>query len=208
VALEKLPEFPGDEIAIQAIESGENNYINVYEHKDINVVLGKSTKLYPDINVEECEKERVAILRRKGGGGAVVLSPGVWVITACYANSQKDINIPLVLERIVLEIAKGLERATNVMISMQGMGDLCIGDKKILGSSLYSGRGAILYQGSLLVNNDLNLIVKLLNHPSSEPKYRQGRKHEDFITNLSFDAEIDTNLMEQCLRHKLQNFKI
>lgn len=206
MALEKLPGFPGDEIALKAVEEGQNCFIDIYEYQKINVVLGKSIKLNPDINVEACEREGIPLLRRKGGGGAVVLSPGVWVITACYANTRKDLNIPLVLERIALTIGEGLEQIVNVKISINGMGDLCIGDKKILGSSLYNGRGAILYQGSLMINNDLSYISKFLNHPSKEPEYRRGRSHEDFVTTLSQADEIDTDVMRQCLLHKLQTF--
>jgi len=206
VALEKLPGFSGDEIALKAIEEGHKCFVDIYEYKKIDVVLGKSISLNPDINIEACQEEGVALLRRKGGGGAVVLSPGVWVITACYANSRKDINVPWVLERIALTIAEGLEQVTDVRISLNGMGDLCIGDKKILGSSLYCGRGAVLYQGSLMVNNDLNYIFRLLNHPSKEPEYRRGRRHEDFVTTLSQVTKIDTAIMKQCLLHKLQTF--
>ena len=208
MALEKLPAFPGDEIALQAIDKGENCFIDIYEYPNNNVVLGRTTSLSLDINVAECNRDGVPILRRKGGGGAVFLARGVWVITACYANFKKGINIPLVLENIALEIAHSLEQITNVRITLRGMGDLCIGDRKILGSSLYNGRGAILYQGSLLVDNDLSLISKFLKHPSKEPEYRGGRSHEEFITNLFCISKIDTAIMKQCLMHRLQTFKI
>ena len=206
MAIEKLPYFSGDEIALQAIETGKKCFVDIYEYQKVSVVLGNSIKLDPDINVKACLKEKVLLLRRKGGGGAVVLSPGVWVITACYANKRKDLNIPMILHRIALTIGEGLEQITNIKISLRGMGDLCIGDRKILGSSLYSGRGAILYQGSLMVDNDLSLISKFLNHPSKEPEYRRGRRHEDFVTKLSNAAKINTDVMKQCLLHKLNTF--
>lgn len=206
MAIEKLPFFSGDEIALKAIEAGEKCFVDIYEYQKVSVVLGNSIRLDPDINVEACQKEKVPLLRRKGGGGAVVLSPGVFVITACYANNRKDLNIPLILHRIALTIAEGLEQITNIKISLKGMGDLCIGDRKILGSSLYNGRGAILYQGSLMVDNDLSLISKFLNHPSKEPEYRRGRSHEDFVTKLSNATKVNTDVMKLCLLHKLKNF--
>mgnify|MGYP000990074977 FL=1 len=142
MALEKLPGFPGDEKALREIEAGLPYFIDIYEWHGRDVVLGRGTKLNPDINVEACEKGKASLLRRMGGGGAVVLLPGVWVITSCYAKGNNSINIPLTLERIALEIKASLEQIANIEICLRGMGDLCLGDKKILGSSLYIGRFA------------------------------------------------------------------
>jgi lipoate-protein ligase A len=72
-------------------------------------------------------------------------------------------------------------------LSQRGLSDICIGDKKILGSSLYMPRGRAHYQASLLVHCDLNIMFKYLKHPSREPDYRRGRRHEDFLTTLKFE---------------------
>ena len=51
MALEKLPGFSGDEIALKAIEEGHKCFVDIYEYKKIDVVLGKSISLNPDINI-------------------------------------------------------------------------------------------------------------------------------------------------------------
>ena len=66
----------------------------------------------------------------------------------------------------------------------RGISDLALGDRKILGTSLYRRRKILFYQASLLVENDLALFDRYLRYPSKVPDYREGRSHLDFCTNL------------------------
>ncbi len=69
-------------------------------------------------------------------------------------------------------------------LSQNGISDIVAGDKKIAGTSLFRSRNYLLYQASVLINLDLELVKKCLAHPTKEPSYRQGRKHEDFLAGL------------------------
>jgi lipoate-protein ligase A len=69
-------------------------------------------------------------------------------------------------------------------ISDRGISDLAIGERKILGSSIYRRRLTLFYQGSLLVDNDLKLFDRYLGFPSRVPDYRRGRGHGEFCTTL------------------------
>ncbi len=63
-------------------------------------------------------------------------------------------------------------------------GIICCGEKKIAGTSIFRKKHLLVYQGSMLIDVDINSISGLLAHPSKEPSYRQGRSHEDFLTTL------------------------
>jgi len=69
-------------------------------------------------------------------------------------------------------------------IEDRGISDLAIGEKKILGTSLFRRRKILFYQASLLVDNDLSLFDRYLRFPSRVPDYRRGRGHLEFCTNL------------------------
>jgi lipoate-protein ligase A len=43
----------------------------------------------------------------------------------------------------------------------------------------------LLFHGCLLLQFDLAWIERLLPMPSSQPEYRQGRAHADFVVNLA-----------------------
>jgi lipoate-protein ligase A len=69
-------------------------------------------------------------------------------------------------------------------LSIRGISDIAIGNRKILGSSLYRRKDIVLYQGSLLLNPDFSKIETYLKHPDRGPDYRMGRGHREFLTSL------------------------
>ena len=69
-------------------------------------------------------------------------------------------------------------------VRMRGVSDLCLGERKIAGSSLRLACGRVLFQISVLVAPDLALFERYLRHPSREPEYRRGRSHREFVTSL------------------------
>jgi lipoate-protein ligase A len=82
-------------------------------------------------------------------------------------------------------VGDALRRTAGIQTEIRGTGDLCLGDRKVLGSSAFSGRGAFFYQASLLVEANLDLMERYLRHPSREPTYRRGRGHREFLTTLT-----------------------
>lgn len=69
-------------------------------------------------------------------------------------------------------------------LSQNGISDICMGSKKIAGTSLFRSKHYLLYQASILVDPKLHLIERYLRHPSKEPNYRLNRSHSDFLTSL------------------------
>ncbi len=154
-----------------------------FETKANVVVLSSSNK--PDIEVltQNCIKHNVPILRRKGGGGTVVLGEGCLILTfAFYAKdvfgNNKYFNM---INQLWINALKDIGCPE---LSQNGISDICFQDKKIAGTSVFRKKHLLVYQGSLLVNPNMQLISKLLAHPSKEPDYRQGRSHDEFLTSL------------------------
>ncbi|MGI9860858.1 hypothetical protein SDD30_05650 [Moorella naiadis] len=179
-----FPAYPGDILAVEAFKRVPQESLYLSEPEAIAVVLGRGTKAEKEINLHACRDDHVPVLRRRGGGGAVVLAPGMMVITAVFLPTP-----PWLAETWLLNLAwEWVEVLTALgikQVQVRGYGDVCIGDRKILGASLYISKEMVLYQASLLVNCDLNLLPRYLAHPLREPIYRAGRGHLDFVTNLT-----------------------
>ena len=147
------------------------------------VVLARSNKPELEVEEERCHRAGVPILRRKGGGGTVVLGDGCLIFTMAFYAKELFANDTYfaAVNDIWIEALKsiGIEG-----VRQRGISDLAVGDKKIAGTSLFRKRHLLVYQGSLLVNPDLEQISWFLRHPTKEPDYRQGRKHSEFITSL------------------------
>lgn len=177
----QIAPFPQDAAALTRFER-EGPFIWLWEYTGIACVLGAGTPL-ADVDLPRCAAAGVPVYRRRGGGGAVLLSPGNLIITACYDARRKAFPT-----QWIGPIAEAVARALRALglsgARVQGLGDVAVGGRKVLGSSLYANRQVALYQGSLLVNPDLDLVPQFLPHPTREPDYRAGRSHREFLTSL------------------------
>jgi lipoate-protein ligase A len=179
--------LPYDKAALDRFDQ-EGPFVWLWEPAETCCVLGAGTPA-DDIDLALCAATDVPVYRRRGGGGAVLLGPGNLIITAAYDATQKPFA-----SQWIMPIAEAIVRAVTslgvVGAHVRGLGDVAIGERKILGSSLYASRKVALYQGSLLVDPDLSLIAAYLPHPSKEPDYRGGRDHLNFVTSLAREGYI------------------
>lgn len=160
------------------------------------VVIGTSSRMAAEVDVEACRRRGVPILRRPSGGLAIVAGPGclMYAVILSYRLRPElrmiDQAHRFVLERIAAALAPivpGVER--------RGISDLVLGDRKFSGNSLRCKQTHLLYHGTLLYDFPLPLLGELLRMPPRAPDYRAGRPHGEFVANLSVSAEI--------LRHAL-----
>lgn len=156
----------------------------VWEPQGIAVVIGHAQRAELEVQSDACRRDGVAVIRRRGGGGAVVLLPGVLCLTCAFISRQSDSPYHFFRQINTFLIHLLAARFGVTGLQLAGISDIALGDKKILGCSMFKSRALFFYQGSLLLNPDLARIGRYLGHPSREPDYRQGRDHADFVTSL------------------------
>ena len=155
----------------------------IYEPTTLCAVLGASGKPEQDLHLDALTKDRVPWMRRRGGGGTVVLGPGQVVLAVVTEVSSPFRNREYAAE-INSWIVEALERLSVRGVHAEGISDLAIGERKIVGTSIYRTRLVLFYQASLLVSNDISVFTRYLAMPVKAPDYRRGRTHEDFCTTL------------------------
>jgi lipoate-protein ligase A len=176
-------DFDLDAGLVTEVEGGAPWALRVWEPPAVAVVLGRSNRAEREAYEDVCRRDGVAVLRRLGGGGAVVLGPGC-VVVSLAKPVQQTLAVGTYMEEAVALLADAIEKATELRPEPRGIGDLCLGDRKILGSSVFRRRQLFFYQASLLVSMDLALVDRYLAHPSREPAYRNGRSHREFLLTL------------------------
>ncbi len=150
------------------------------------VVLGNANDFARECKTVECINDEVTVLKRYGGGGAVVLHPGCLIISVGMWVNQYfgNQNFFSIINEAVINTLQGSYPNLN-KLGQNGISDITWRERKIAGTSLFRSRNYLLYQASLLVEDNINLIERYLAHPSKEPEYRNGKSHRDFLCSLS-----------------------
>lgn len=146
------------------------------------VVLGAANDPSMEVDMESCRDDGVAVLRRYGGGGTVVLHEGCLVIGigVWVKNPYNNSEYFRILNQSIIECLQAFDQIFGIL-EQRGISDICFKDKKIAGTSMFRSKQYLLYQASLLVDLKIERIERYLRHPSKEPEYRKFRKHGDFL---------------------------
>lgn len=163
--------------------SREGLSLRVVEPARVEVVLGRCSQAAREVRLDAVQAAGVPISRRRGGGCAVVVGPGVLVVSCSWRGYRPPYPVDW-MEGISGEIASILREAGVAGVTVRRGGDLTLGDRKVMGACLYAGADEVLYGASLLVSPDLSLCDRFLLHPPREPEYRRGRPHREFLTSL------------------------
>ena len=180
----ELPPYDADEELIASVLRGEGARARAYAYPDVAVVLGRGSKPFVELNEAAIAADGVRVLRRRGGGCAVVLDPGNAVVSVALPQPGLA-GISCAFTRISDWVIAGLGRAGVPGVVQRGVSDLVLGDRKIGGSCIYRSRGLLYYSTTILVDPDLSLIDRYLKHPPREPGYRRGRTHSEFVGGLA-----------------------
>ncbi len=158
----------------------------VFIPKETLVVLGNGNNAEKEVYLDNCKTDGVPVLKRYGGGGAVLLhasclvvSAGLWV----KDYFRNDFYFCRVNKALIAALSSFHPSLTSLY--QDGISDLCYEGKKIAGTSLFRSRNYLLYQASILFDSKIELIERYLKHPTKEPEYRQKKSHRDFIKGVS-----------------------
>ena len=182
-----------DEALLDAANEGQLRVpvVRTWQADRPAVVVGSSSRLAEEVDLEACQRLQVPVLRRPSGGATVVLGPGciMWTVVTPHAE-------PPTIEAIhagMLDPLAAALTAAGRPVSRQGTSDLTVslpeGIRKVSGNALRVRRRGVLYHGTLLDDFPLELIAELLRHPPREPAYRQQRRHSAFLANLALGRE-------------------
>jgi len=171
-------------------ENGGEEILRFWESPTYFVVVGYSNKIATEVNIANCEKKKIPILRRCSGGGTVLQGAGCLnyaLILQIFENSPTA-SISSANKFIMEKNRAAIESSINnpqSSISVHGHTDLVLSGKKFSGNSQRRKKNFLLFHGTFLLNFDLALVSEFLQMPSKQPDYRQSRNHDEFLTNLN-----------------------
>lgn len=148
------------------------------------VVLGCSSGFERAVEEAQIRRDGIPVCRRPSGGESMFLSPRMAAVSLVLDLERRP--LPRTLFNATGAALIGALEALGVRgLSVRGTSDLTLGERKILGSSIYQRGTRLFYHAVLNVIEDPATIQRYLRHPVREPHYRQGKKHDDFVTSLA-----------------------
>jgi lipoate-protein ligase A len=189
-------------------ENHDWEFLRVWESPQPVVVVGRSTRLHQEVDIDACQELAIPILRRSSGGAAIVAGPGclMYAVVLSYALRPELKDIGRAHKFVLQRMAASLQSlvADSGTISFEGTSDLVFDEqresalpRKFSGNSLRAKRTHLLYHGTLLYDSDLTLIETCLRMPPRQPEYRDQRAHLDFVINLPVDRPALTDAIDR-----------
>lgn len=164
--------------------------LRLWENPVHAVILGRSSKVMDEVNQEFCRAHNIEYLRRSSGGASVVIGPGclMYAVVLDYRIRPELKMLDQAHQYVMQKMLNAIQQC-GVNVRFQGTCDLTLDGRKFSGNSLRCQRNSFLYHGTLLYDFDLNLVQQCLGTPPRQPEYREGRSHQDFVTNLPVSKE-------------------
>ncbi len=180
-----------DEALLEEAEAtgDDGEVLRLWEPAEFVAVVGRSSRLTAEVNLDACRRDGVPVVRRTSGGAAILSGPGCLMYCVVLSLERRpelrDVSNAhrFVLGKLIEAVAP---YAANV--ACRGTSDLAIDGRKVSGNSLRLRRRYLLYHGTLLYRFTLDTIEHYLVMPPRMPDYRAGRSHLDFVTNLPVDG--------------------
>lgn len=180
-----------DDLLIQsACETGHVRW-SLYQPSRPMVVVGRSSRLDREVDLERCIERRIPLYRRYGGGCSVILDPGNLVISLVFPTATRNTaqvgafySSKVIFEQATGWVIEALHELGVTQARREGTSDLVVGDRKIGGACIYQTKSFIYFSTTILVEPDIATIAACLLHPPREPDYRCGRGHASFLMGI------------------------
>jgi len=150
------------------VKNAVPNTLRFYRWKPSAVSIGKNQKIENEVQIDNCRKLGVDVIRRISGGGTVYHDAEDEVTYGVIAKTDDmgTANVAEVYSRIYAAINEALRLigipADYSTGDMKNCPNLTVNGKKISGSAQANKSGVVLQHGTLLLNVDLPKMFTLL----------------------------------------------
>lgn len=179
-----------DEVVLEMAEGTESEILRFWESPRYFVVLGAGSPHAKDVNMPECKRLGIPVIRRCSGGGTVVQGKGC--LNFCLAldkDKRRELDTIDGTNRYILgKVIEALKEA-GVESELKGISDLTVNGVKFSGNAQRRRKRFILFHGTILYDFDLSVISRYLLEPEKQPEYRRLRSHEEFVRNIPVNPE-------------------
>ncbi len=152
------------------------------------VLVGYHQAVEQEVRIAYCQEHRIEINRRLTGGGSLFWDPTQlgWEIFAVLDGDRFPLQVEKLYERISQGAVRGLERL-GVQAAFRPRNDIEVGGRKISGTGGTSLGNTFLFQGTLLVDFDVDTMLRALRIPTEKLKDKEIASVRERVTCLHWE---------------------
>ena len=146
-----------------------------------SIIIGKNQNALSEINIDYVKKNKIPIVRRLSGGGAVYHSLGNLNFSFIINDSKNNLMNFKKFTTPIIEVLKGL----SINAENTGRNDLAIEGKKFSGNAQFKSKNRFLHHGTLLFSSDLKEVSTSLNADPMKFEDKSTKSVSSRITNVA-----------------------
>jgi lipoate-protein ligase A len=174
-----------DEALLESVSEGASPpCLRLYGWEPPAVSVGYFQSLREEVDLDACKSRGIDAVRRISGGGAVFHNQELTyslVLPESHPLTVKDINTSY--EQFCAGIIAGLS-LLGLETRFVPINDIQAGNRKLSGNAQTRRMGCVLQHGTILLDNDVDLMFELLRVPSEKLKGKLVEDIKSRVTSL------------------------
>ncbi|MBE6541016.1 MAG: lipoate--protein ligase [Ruminococcaceae bacterium] len=166
--------------AEKKIDGAENSDIFMLWKTTPTIIIGRFQNLFEEVNLPHVREKGITLARRLSGGGTIYSDEKNLMFTFISPETKQEINF----EKFVRPIIDSLS-LLGVKAELSGRNDIMIDGRKISGNAQYRAGGAVVHHGTLLLDSDLEEIVRSTTPKDYKITSKAIKSVRERVTNLS-----------------------
>jgi len=165
--------------------------IRIYEWSPSSIAIGFNEKVEEVVNLAECLRRGVDIVRRPSGGGSVYLDEkGCFTYGVISSNLPKNTSesYSIVCKRII----EGL-RNLGIEAVFRKPNDIIVNGRKISGNTQIFGKNVVMVSGTILYDLDVEKMFRVLKVDMEKMKKKGYNNPKESVTCIKDHANVKKN---------------
>ncbi|WP_168119696.1 lipoate--protein ligase [Paenibacillus sp. HB172176] len=167
-----------EEYALRSLPEGD--YLLFYINEP-SIIIGKNQNTAEEVNAEYVEANKLHVVRRLSGGGAVYHDLGNLNFSFIMKDDGKSFHN---FKKFTEPVVKAL-RDLGVEAELSGRNDLQVGERKISGNAQFYSKGKMFSHGTLLFDSEIENVVSALKVNAEKYVSKATKSIRSRVANIS-----------------------